>query len=139
MQHALAGFGGVARRFQHRGELDGVTIIDDYALLPPEIQATIRAAGEGGWRRIIAVFQPFRYARTEMMWREFADAFVGADQVILTDVCGFHEQPIPGVTGRLRPERGARRAPRAARSRTSRTAPSSCDLVPGYARPATSS
>jgi UDP-N-acetylmuramate--alanine ligase len=101
VQGALEGFGGVARRFQHRGELDGVTIIDDYALLPPEIQATIRAAHEGGWRRIIAVFQPFRYARTEIMWREFADAFVGADQVILTDVCGFHEQPIPGVTGRL--------------------------------------
>jgi UDP-N-acetylmuramate--alanine ligase len=101
VQGALAGFGGVARRFQHRGELDGITIVDDYALLPPEIQATIRAAGEGGWRRIIAVFQPFRYARTEIMWEEFADAFVGADQVILTDVCGFHEQPIPGVTGRL--------------------------------------
>ncbi len=101
VQLALAGFGGVARRFQHRGERDGVTIIDDYALLPPEIQATIRAAAEGDWRRIIAVFQPFRYARTEVMWREFADAFVGADQVILTDVCGFHEQPIPGVTGHL--------------------------------------
>ncbi len=101
VQNALAGFGGVARRFQHRGELDGVTMIDDYALLPPEIQATIRAAGEGDWGRIIAVFQPFRYARTELMWREFADAFVGADQVILTDVCGFHEQPIPGVTGHL--------------------------------------
>jgi UDP-N-acetylmuramate--alanine ligase len=101
VERALAGFGGVARRFQHRGELDGVTMIDDYALLPPEIQATIRAASEGDWGRIIAVFQPFRYARTEVMWREFADAFVGADQVILTDVCGFHEQPIPGVTGHL--------------------------------------
>jgi UDP-N-acetylmuramate--alanine ligase len=101
VRHALAGFGGVARRFQHRGEVDGVTIIDDYALLPPEIQATIRAAREGGWGRIVAVFQPFRYARTELMWREFAEAFLGADQVILTDVCGFHEQPIPGVTGHL--------------------------------------
>jgi UDP-N-acetylmuramate--alanine ligase len=101
VQRALAGFGGVARRFQHRGELEGVTIIDDYALLPPEIQATIRAASEGDWRRIIAVFQPFRYSRTAIMWRDFADAFVGADQVILTDVCGFHEQPIPGVTGHL--------------------------------------
>jgi UDP-N-acetylmuramate--alanine ligase len=101
VQRALASFGGVARRFQHRGELDGVTIIDDYALLPPEIQATIRAASEGDWGRIIAVFQPFRYARTAIMWQEFADAFVGADQVILTDVCGFHEQPIPGVTGHL--------------------------------------
>jgi UDP-N-acetylmuramate--alanine ligase len=101
VQRALASFGGVARRFQHRGELDGVTIIDDYALLPPEIQATIRAASEGDWGRIIAVFQPFRYSRTAIMWEDFADAFVGADQVILTDVCGFHEQPIPGVTGHL--------------------------------------
>ena len=101
VRSALASFGGVARRFQHRGELDGVTIVDDYALLPPEIQATIRAAREGGWRRVIAVFQPFRYARTAIMWREFADAFVGADQVVLTDVCGYHEQPIPGVTGHL--------------------------------------
>ena len=80
---------------------------------------------EGDWRRIIAVFQPFRYARTELMWREFADAFVGADQVILTDVCGFHEQPIPGRDRSPHRERGARRAPRASRSRTSRTGPSS--------------
>jgi len=133
VQGALEGFGGVARRFQHRGELDGVTIVDDYALLPPEIQATIRAAGEGGWRRIIAVFQPFRYARTEIMWREFADAFVGADQVILTDVCGFHEQPIPGVTGRLlvnavldaHPDQAVAYFPHRAEL---------VDLVPGYAR-----
>jgi UDP-N-acetylmuramate--alanine ligase len=134
VQHALAGFGGVARRFQHRGEVDGVTIIDDYALLPPEIQATIRAAREGGWGRIVAVFQPFRYARTELMWREFADAFVGADQVILTDVCGFHEQPIPGVTGHLvlnavldaHPELPVAYFPHRAEL---------VALVPGYARP----
>jgi UDP-N-acetylmuramate--alanine ligase len=131
---ALAGFGGVARRFQHRGELDGVTIVDDYALLPPEVQATIRAAGEGGWRRIIAVFQPFRYARTALMWEEFADAFVGADQVILTDVCGYHEQAIPGVTGRLlvnavldaHPELPVAYFPHRAELAA---------LVPGYARP----
>ncbi len=133
VQHALAGFGGVARRFQHRGEIDGVTMIDDYALLPPEIQATIRAASEGGWGRIIAVFQPFRYARTAIMWREFADAFVGADQVILTDVCGFHEQPIPGVTGHLilnavldaHPELPVAYFPRRAEL---------VKLIPGYAR-----
>jgi UDP-N-acetylmuramate--alanine ligase len=98
---ALAAFGGVARRFQHRGEYDGVTIVDDYALLPPEVNATIVAAREAGYRRVVAVFQPFRYARTALMWSDFADAFVGADQVILTDVCGFHESPIPGVTGDL--------------------------------------
>jgi UDP-N-acetylmuramate--alanine ligase len=134
VEGALAGFGGVARRFQHRGELGGVTIVDDYALLPPEIQATIRAAAEGGWRRIIAVFQPFRYARTAIMWPEFADAFVGADQVILTDVCGFHEQPIPGVTGRLlvnavldaHPDLPVAYFPHRA---------DLADLVPGYARP----
>jgi UDP-N-acetylmuramate--alanine ligase len=101
IQRALAAFGGVARRFQHRGERDGVAIVDDYALLPPEVRATIRAARESGYRKVVAVFQPFRYARTAVMWQEFADAFEGADQVILTDVCGYHEQPIPGVTGEL--------------------------------------
>lgn len=101
VQRALAGFGGVARRFQHRGEVGGAAIVDDYALLPPEVAATIDAAREGSWRRVVAVFQPFRYSRTALMWREFADAFVAADQVILTDVCGYHEQPVPGVTGHL--------------------------------------
>ena len=101
VRDALAGFGGVARRFQHRGAFDGVDIIDDYALLPLEVRGTIGAAREAGYRRVVAVFQPFRYARTEAMWPEFADAFVGADQVILTDVCGFHESPIPGITGEL--------------------------------------
>ncbi len=96
-----ARFGGVARRFQHRGEIGGVAIVDDYALLPPEVNATIVAAREAGYRRVVAVFQPFRYARTAVMWSDFADAFVGADQVVLTDVCGFHESPIPGVTGEL--------------------------------------
>ena len=101
VRRALARFGGVARRFQHRGEIGGVAIVDDYALLPPEVNATIVAAREAGYRRVVAVFQPFRYARTAVMWSEFADAFVGADQVVLTDVCGFHESPIPGVTGEL--------------------------------------
>jgi UDP-N-acetylmuramate--alanine ligase len=101
VEQALAGYAGVARRFQHRGELRGAPIIDDYALLPPEVDATIRAAREVGYDRVVAVFQPFRYARTAIMWQEFADAFVAADQVVLTDVCGFHEQPVPGVTGEL--------------------------------------
>ncbi len=101
VRRALGRFGGVARRFQHKGEIDGVAIVDDYALLPSEVHATILAAREAGYRRIVAVFQPFRYVRTAGMWPEFKDAFVGADQVILTDVCGFHEPPIPGVTGDL--------------------------------------
>lgn len=101
VRRALARFGGVARRFQHRGTFRDVAIVDDYALLPPEVNATIVAAREAGYHRVVAVFQPFRYSRTVGMWPEFADAFVGADQVVLTDVCGFHEQPIPGITGDL--------------------------------------
>jgi len=99
--HALRGFGGVARRFQFRGEVDGVTLIDDYAHLPTEVAATLRAAREGGWRHVIAVFQPHRYTRTARLWRDFADAFVDADTVVLTDVYAAGESPQPGVSGRL--------------------------------------
>jgi UDP-N-acetylmuramate--alanine ligase len=98
---ALRGFGGVARRFQFRGEIDGVTLIDDYAHLPTEIAAALRAAREGGWRRIVAVFQPHRYTRTARLWRDFADAFVDADTVVLTDVYPAGESPQLGVSGRL--------------------------------------
>jgi UDP-N-acetylmuramate--alanine ligase len=98
---ALRGFGGVARRFQFRGQLDGATLIDDYAHIPGEIAAMIRAAREGDWQRVIAVFQPHRYTRTARLWREFADAFAGADAVVLTDVYSAGEAPQPGVSGRL--------------------------------------
>jgi len=98
---ALGGFGGVARRFQSRGERDGVTYVDDYAHLPSDVDAMISAAREGGWRRVVAVFQPHRYTRTAALWRDFADAFVGADALVLTDVYPAGEQPRPGVSGRL--------------------------------------
>jgi UDP-N-acetylmuramate--alanine ligase len=98
---ALRGFGGVARRFQFRGEIDGVTLIDDYAHNPGKVAAVLQAAREGGWRRVVAVFQPHRYSRTATLWRDFADAFVDADHVVLTDVYGAGESPQPGVSGRL--------------------------------------
>lgn len=98
---ALGGFGGVARRFQFRGEVAGVTLVDDYAHLPSEIAASIGAAREGGWSRVIAVFQPHRYTRTASLWREFASAFVDADSVVLTDVYAAGEAPQAGVSGRL--------------------------------------
>jgi len=98
---ALRGFGGVARRFQFRGEVDGVTLVDDYAHLPSEIAAALRAAREGEWRRVVAVFQPHRYTRTARLWRDFADAFVDADTLVLTDVYPAGEAPQPGVSGRL--------------------------------------
>ena len=98
---ALRGFGGVARRFERRGELDGVTFVDDYAHLPGEVAAAIATARRGGWRRVIAVFQPHRYTRTATLWRDFAGAFDEADAVVLTDVYPAGETPIAGVSGRL--------------------------------------
>ena len=101
VRRALSGFGGVARRFQFRGEVDGVTLVDDYAHLPTEVAAALGAAREGGWGRVVAVFQPHRYTRTASLWRDFADAFVDADVLVLTDVYPAGEAPMPGVSGRL--------------------------------------
>jgi UDP-N-acetylmuramate--alanine ligase len=126
---AMARFAGVARRFQHRGEVAGVTFIEDYAHLPTEVSEAAlgaardgaraggrgqgaraagsgqgaRAAGSGqdGWDRIVCVFQPHRYSRTASLWRSFADAFVGADVLVVTDVYASGEAPRPGVSGKL--------------------------------------
>lgn len=98
---ALSTFAGVSRRFQSRGERNGITFVDDFAHLPTEIAAAVAAAHDGGWQRVVAVFQPHRYSRTELLWQEFADAFVGADELIITDVYAAAEKPRPGVTGKL--------------------------------------
>ncbi len=100
---ALARFGGVARRFDVRGADGGATFVDDYAHLPSEIDAVIRAARESGdsWRRVVAVFQPNRYHRIADMWQEYALAFRAADLVVLTDIFASGTVPIPGVTGKL--------------------------------------
>jgi UDP-N-acetylmuramate--alanine ligase len=98
---ALRGFGGVARRFERRGERDGVTFVDDYAHLPGEVAAAIATARRGGWQRVVAVFQPHRYTRTASLWRDFGGVFDEADAVVLTDVYAAGEIPIAGVSGRL--------------------------------------
>ncbi len=98
---ALARFAGVARRFQFRGTRDGVTYVDDYAHLPGEVAAILSAARLGGWSRVVCVFQPHRYSRTESLWATFADAFVDADVVVITDVYPAGEPPRPGVSGQL--------------------------------------
>jgi UDP-N-acetylmuramate--alanine ligase len=98
---ALGRYGGVARRFQFRGERDGVTFVDDYAHLPTEVKAALATARDGGWKRDVCVFQPHRYSRTGDLWRDFADAFVDADLLVVTDVYPSGEAPRPGVTGRL--------------------------------------
>jgi UDP-N-acetylmuramate--alanine ligase len=98
---ALARFGGVARRFEFRGEQAGVTFVDDYAHLPTEVRAALAAARNGDWGRVVAVFQPHRYSRTSEVGGEFGGAFADADVVVVTDVYGAGEAPVPGVTGRL--------------------------------------
>jgi UDP-N-acetylmuramate--alanine ligase len=98
---ALARFAGVARRFEFRGTLDGVTFVDDYAHLPSEVRAALAAARDGGWPRVVAVFQPHRYSRTSELWEEFGRSFADADEVVVTDVYGAGEAPVPGVSGRL--------------------------------------
>jgi UDP-N-acetylmuramate--alanine ligase len=98
---ALARYAGVARRFQFRGEQAGVAFVDEYSHLPSEVRAALAAAQDGGWQRVVAVFQPHRYSRTASLWRDFADAFVGADVLVVTDVYPAGEAPRPGVTGKL--------------------------------------
>jgi UDP-N-acetylmuramate--alanine ligase len=98
---ALARFAGVARRFEFRGTVNGVTFVDDYAHLPTEVRAALAAARNGAWDRVVAVFQPHRYSRTAELGAAFGPAFADADVVVVTDVYGAGEAPVPGVTGQL--------------------------------------
>lgn len=97
----LGEYRGVERRWHLRGEARGVTVIDDYAHHPTEVRATLGAARPGPWERVVAVFQPHRYSRTRAFAREFGDSFAGADRVVVTDVYGAGEEPVPGVSGKL--------------------------------------
>ncbi len=97
---AMARFAGVSRRFEWRGDAHGVRYVDDYAHLPTEVTAAVDAAVSGGWDRVVAVFQPHRYTRTAALGPAFADAFVDADVVVITDVYPAGERPVPGVSGR---------------------------------------
>ena len=99
--NALGRFGGVARRFEHRGRAGGVTLVDDYAHLPTEVSATIRAARTGNFDRLVAVFQPHRFSRTEALWSSFGPSFEGVDLLFVTDVYPSGEAPRPGITGQL--------------------------------------
>jgi UDP-N-acetylmuramate--alanine ligase len=98
---ALARFAGVARRFEHRGEVGGITFIDDYAHLPSEVSSVLAATRQGEWARVVCVFQPHRYSRTEALWRDFADAFGDADLLVVTDIYPSGESPRPGISGQL--------------------------------------
>ncbi len=100
-QAALANFGGVGRRFDPRGTAAGVTFIDDYAHLPTEVMAALDAAVDTRHERVVAVFQPHRYSRTEALWEEFEGVFDAADVLIVTDIYSAGEQPREGVSGAL--------------------------------------
>jgi UDP-N-acetylmuramate--alanine ligase len=94
----FAKFGGVKRRFTKVGEVDGITIIDDYGHHPVEIRAVLSAAREGATGRVIAVCQPHRYSRLGNLMEEFATAFNDADMVYVTPVFAAGEAPVEGVS-----------------------------------------
>jgi UDP-N-acetylmuramate--alanine ligase len=98
IQKALAAFAGVQRRFQVRGVVAGVTVVDDYGHHPAEIRATLAAAKAGFDSRVITVFQPHRFTRTKHLRDEFLTAFNEADAVVVMDIYPAGEAPIPGVT-----------------------------------------
>ncbi len=100
-REALADFHGVERRFEILGEVQGVTVIDDYAHHPSEIQATLAAARQRyGSAEIWAVFQPHTYSRTAALFDQLTESFTDADHVIVTDIYAAREEPVPGVSGR---------------------------------------
>jgi UDP-N-acetylmuramate--alanine ligase len=99
IQKALAGFTGVQRRFQILGSARGVTVVDDYGHHPAEIRATLAAAKAGFECRVVTVFQPHRYTRTQHLRQEFLTAFNQTDVLIVMDIYPAGEAPIPGVTG----------------------------------------
>ena len=97
IRKAMAGFGGVKRRFTRTGEWNGVTIIDDYGHHPVEIAAVLKAARESTNGKIVAVVQPHRYTRLQSLFEEFCTCFNDADAVVVADVYPAGEAPIPGI------------------------------------------
>ncbi|MCC0177693.1 UDP-N-acetylmuramate--L-alanine ligase [Waterburya agarophytonicola K14] len=101
---SLTTFGGTKRRFEHRGEVNNIIFIDDYAHHPSEIEVTLaagklRVAGNNSLQRVVAIFQPHRYSRTHTFLTEFAEAFQTADVVVITDIYSAGEKNIYGISG----------------------------------------
>ena len=98
---ALDQFRGVDRRFQLRGRVAGISVIDDYGHHPTEIKATLAAAKQCGFRKIHVIFQPHRYSRTRDLMEEFTSAFHDADSLFVLDIYAASEKPIDGITGEV--------------------------------------
>ncbi|MGZ4627789.1 glutamate ligase domain-containing protein, partial [Oryzihumus sp.] len=99
---ALAAYAGVARRFERRGEVAGITLVDDYAHNPGKVAAVVETArGLAAPGRLVVVFQPHLYSRTRDFAGQLADALGPADVVLVMDVYAAREDPVPGVSGAL--------------------------------------
>ena len=101
ISNGLKQFSGVKRRFEIKGIFDDVMVVDDYAHHPTEVSATLRAIKNGWDRRLVAVFQPHLYSRTQDLYEDFARSFLISDVLLVTDVYPAREEPIAGVTGEL--------------------------------------
>ena len=101
IRSALASFRGVDRRFQLKGKVAGVSVIDDYGHHPTEIRATLAAARQCGFRRIHVIFQPHRYTRTRDLMDQFTTAFTDADSLVVLDIYAASEKPIEGITAEV--------------------------------------
>jgi UDP-N-acetylmuramate--alanine ligase len=99
IRKALKDFSGVQRRFQIKGEVGGIIIVDDYGHHPTEVKATLAAAAAGMERRVVVLFQPHRYTRTQHLLEDFFTAFNQADSLVVMDIYAAGEKPIPGVSG----------------------------------------
>ncbi len=99
IRDGLEKFEGVGRRFEVKGVFNGVSLIDDYGHHPAEIRATLEAARGCNYGRLLVLFQPHRYTRTQHLWDEFCRAFNQADVLVLTDIYPASEPPIEGITG----------------------------------------
>jgi UDP-N-acetylmuramate--alanine ligase len=102
---ALRNFRGVDRRFQLKGRVAGISVVDDYGHHPTEIRATLAAAHQCGFEKIHVIFQPHRYTRTRDLADDFATAFQAADTVQLLDIYAASEEPIPGINAEALAER----------------------------------
>ena len=99
IREGLENFAGVDRRFQLRGRVGGISVIDDYGHHPTEIRATLAAARQCRFERVHVIFQPHRYTRTRDLLEQFGTAFADADSLLVLDIYPASEPPIPGITG----------------------------------------
>ncbi len=101
VKEGIKSYAGVRRRFELKGIESDIMVVDDYAHHPTEVSATLQAAKSGWNRRIISIFQPHLFSRTQEFFREFGQALLESDLVLVTDVYPAREKPISGITGEM--------------------------------------